>query len=310
MEKIMGLSFAPFVGKGRLNTDSAKDSLRKMQERTGANYVIFVPAAVQKTPQSEEIDFHSDRTVADEELIDMIRYAKSLGLRAAVKPTVNCLNGTWRAHISFFEEDVPCEPKWGNWFQSYTAFQLHFARLAQAEKADMFIAGCEMVQSEHREAEWRKLIADIRGVYDGPVTYNTDKYQEHNVRWWDCLDLICSSGYYPLHDWERQLDRIEQVVQRFDKPFFFAETGCMSVQGSPQVPNDWTVRGPVDLEGQAEWYEEMLSACAKRSWMNGMCFWSWRADLYPEEAAAENEDYEVFAKPAEAVIRKYFSGRP
>ena len=59
----------------------------------------------------------------------------------------------------------------------------------------MFIAGCEMVQSEHRENEWRKLISDIRMIYHGPVTYNTDKYQEDNVTWWDCVDYICSSGY-------------------------------------------------------------------------------------------------------------------
>lgn len=49
----------------------------------------------------------------------------------------------------------------------------------------LFIAGCEMVQTERREAEWRKVIAAIRRKYDRPVSYNTDKYQEHNVKWWD-----------------------------------------------------------------------------------------------------------------------------
>ena len=38
----------------------------------------------------------------DEELYDMIRYAQSLGLKVALKPTVNCDNGVWRARISFF----------------------------------------------------------------------------------------------------------------------------------------------------------------------------------------------------------------
>lgn len=35
--------------------------------------------------------------------------------------------------------------------------------------------------SEHREAEWRKLLSDIRQVYHGLLSYNTDKYQEHRV---------------------------------------------------------------------------------------------------------------------------------
>lgn len=306
MDYICGMTFAPFARKGTFCTPAAKESLKWMRDRTGTNFVIFVPGALQETPQSETIDF-TTHTMGDDELVEMIGYAKSLGLRVAIKPTVNCMNGTWRAHISFFDEEVPCEPKWGNWFKSYTRFQLHYAEIAQREGADMFIAGCEMVMSEHREAEWRKLIADIKAVYAGPVTYNTDKYQEHNVKWWDCVDVICSSGYYPLHDWENQLDRIEKVVKQYQKPFFFAETGCMSVAGSPQVPNDWSVKGPVDLEGQAEWFEEMLSACAKRDWVGGMCFWSWRGELYPAEKAGENGDYEMYAKPVEAVIKKYYT---
>lgn len=37
------------------------------------------------------------------------------------------------------------------------------------------------------------------------------------------MDVISSSGYYPIHDWENQLDRIERVVKKYQKPFFFAE---------------------------------------------------------------------------------------
>ena len=75
-------------------------------------------------------------------------------------------------------------------------------------------------------------------------------------------------------DWENQLDRIETVVNRFQKPFFFAETGCMSVKGSKEVPNDWCVRGDADPKGQAEWYEDMFTACSKRDWVGGMALWS------------------------------------
>ena len=31
--------------------------------------------------------------------------AQELGLLVALKPTVNCKNGTWRAHINFFDEE-------------------------------------------------------------------------------------------------------------------------------------------------------------------------------------------------------------
>lgn len=306
MEYICGMTYAPFARKGSYQEKSAFDSLKKMKENTNSNFVILAPNGLQDTAQSEEICYTSEATVSDDELKGMIDYAKELGMRVALKPTVNCKNGTWRAHVNFFDEDVVCEPKWCNWFESYTEFQLHYARLAKEMGVEMHIAGCEMVMAEHREAEWRKLIADIRSEFDGLVSYNTDKYQEHNVKWWDAVDVISSSGYYPLEDWENQLDRIEAVVKKFQNPFFFAEAGCMSIVDSNKVPNDWTVQGEADAKGQADWYEAMFQACLKREWVKGMAFWSWSSHLYTKNDALKRKDYEIYAKPAEKIVKKYF----
>lgn len=306
MEYICGMTYAPFARKGSYQEKSAFDSLRKMKENTNSNFVILAPNGLQDTAQSEEICYTSEATVSDDELKGMIDYAKELGMRVALKPTVNCKNGTWRAHVNFFDEDVVCEPKWCNWFESYTEFQLHYARLAKEMGVEMHIAGCEMVMAERREAEWRKLIADIRSEFDGLVSYNTDKYQEHNVKWWDAVDVISSSGYYPLEDWEKQLDRIEAVVKKFQKPFFFAEAGCMSIVDSNKVPNDWAVQGEADAKGQADWYEAMFEACLKREWVRGMAFWSWSSHLYTKNDALKRKDYEIYAKPAEKIVKKYY----
>ena len=303
---ICGMTFAPFAKEGSFLQERAKKSLALMKERTGANYVVLVPNGLQDTPQSEKISYTSKATLSDDELKDMIEYAHKLGLGVILKPTVNCKNGTWRAFINFFDNDIPCEPKWGNWFTSYSEFQRHYAAISQEMGCEMHIAGCEMVMSEHREKEWRQIIADIRGEYHGLVSYNADKYQEDNVKWWDCVDVISSSGYYPINDWERQLDRVETVVNKFQKPFFFAEAGCMSVAGSPNVPNDWTVRGDIDLDGQADWYRTMFRACEKRSWVGGFAFWSWTDRLYTSSQASKRGDYELFGKPAEKVIREYY----
>lgn len=306
MEYICGMTYAPFARKGSYQEKSAFDSLKKMKENTNSNFVILAPNGLQDTAQSEEICYTSEATVSDDELKGMIDYAKELGMRVALKPTVNCKNGTWRAHVNFFDEDVVCEPKWCNWFESYTEFQLHYARLAKEMGVEMHIAGCEMVMAERREAEWRKLIADIRSEFDGFVSYNTDKYQEHNVKWWDAVDVISSSGYYPLEDWEKQLDRIEAVIKKFQKPFFFAEAGCMSIVDSNKVPNDWAVQGEADAKGQADWYEAMFEACLKREWVRGMAFWSWSSHLYTKNDALKRKDYEIYAKPAEKIVKKYY----
>ncbi len=306
---IKGITFAPFCRSGSLSSKEAHRSLENMIERTGADFIILVPNGLQETAQSERIDYRYEGALEDSELEEFIAFARSKGLRVALKPTANCRNGTWRAHINFFDKDVPCEPKWCNWFASYTEFQLHYARIAQKCGCEMFIAGCEMVQTERRADEWRKLISDIRGVFSGLVSYNTDKYQEDNVTWWDAVDVISSSGYYPIDNWEEQLNRIEWVVKKFGKPFFFAECGCMSTAGSNMVPNDWSVRGETDLQGQADWYSEMFRACSERDWVSGFCVWDWAWRQYPEAKADSNGGYDIYAKPAEKVVKSFYDNR-
>lgn len=307
MEYIKGINFYPFSRKGSFLEKEVFQSLKVMKNTTGANYVIFTPNGLQDTPQSEDICYENEANVTDDELCNMISYAKELGLKVILKPTVNCKNGTWRAHISFFDEDVICEPKWGNWFESYTNFQLHYAKLAQSMHCEMVIAGCEMVMSEHRETEWREVISAVRSEYKGLVSYNTDKYQEHNVSWWDCVDVISSSGYYPIDDLERQLDRIETVINQYKKPFFFAEMGCMSTEGSKYVPNNWTLTGPVDLQGQADWYEAMFQAMEQRNFINGCALWSWDGKLYSDSIAQKDGNYEIYKKPSLYIVSQFFS---
>ena len=119
MEYICGFTFAPFLRRRSFGQCISKESLNNAG-RTGADFVIFAPNGVQKNAHSEEICYTSEATMTDEELVEMIAYAKELGLRVALKPTANCADGTWRAFISFFDYDVVCEAKWSNWFSLLT----------------------------------------------------------------------------------------------------------------------------------------------------------------------------------------------
>ena len=159
-----------------------------------------------------------------------------------------------------------------------------------------------MTMTEHREAEWRSLIAAVRQQYHGPVSYNCDKYGEGYVNWWDAVDCIASSGYYPLKDWENQLNRIEAVSQKYKKPVLFSEAGCMNVTGSSAVPNNWELKGSRNDLEQADWYSAMFAACAKRPWVLGFGVWDWPAD--PRAASA----YAVSGRPAAKIIHSAYQG--
>ena len=285
--------------------DETKASLRTLKEATGIDTAVMAVVALQDTPHSEIIDYRGRHMPSDEELKTMIAYAKELGLRVILKPMVNCRDGSWRAWINFFDKEVPCEPKWSRWFSSYTDYLMHYGRLAEETGCEMLIIGCELVMAERKEAYWRTLIEKLRNVYSGLLTYNTDKYQEEQVRWWDALDVISSSGYYPMDQWNENLDRIQAVAEQYDKPFFFAECGIPCRTGSSHAPNDWTFEGPLDLEEQRCYYEHMFEMRRKYPWVNGYVCWDWVSNY--TEYPIINDGYSVYEKPACAVIRKFYT---
>ncbi len=303
---VAGMTWGWTGVRGTWATAAASRSMAAMVDH-GVNWTALAYAVEQATAQSTEMPWDQAPTVTDDEIVWAIREAKSHGLKVCLKPVVNVSDGTWRAHIGFFDWDVPGEPSWTDWFAAYTEFILHAARIAEAEGCEMLCVGCEMVRADSRETEWRKLIAAVRQVYGGIVTYNCDKYQEDHVTWWDAVDAITSSGYYPIDRWDAELDRIEKVVEASGTPFFFMEAGCPSRTGSPDRPNDWSLPGEPSGAEQLRYYRAMFAACDARPWMRGFMLWDWPPTLYAAEDA--NDDYCPYGKPAGDFLREAYSSR-
>jgi len=304
-ETVNGMTWGWTGIRGTWEGPDAEFSMKAMT-KLNVNWVALGLGAEQATAQSTIIPYQDEPTVTDAEVRSAIRRAKELGLKVCLKPVVNCADGTWRAHIHFFDREVPGEPSWAQWFASYGEFMLHYAVIAEEESCEMLCIGCEMVQTDKRDGEWRALIAEVRKVYSGLITYNCDKYQEGHVTWWDAVDIISSSGYYPIDEWEQQLDRIEASLAGWNKPFFFMEAGCPSREGSPQRPNDWSLPGDPSGEEQERYYKVMFETCSRRPWMQGFMLWDWPARLYAPQDAAGNDDYCMYGKPAEVIVRDYY----
>lgn len=300
--RINGVNFGAYATRNDWQKAETIKSLKVLIKRLNPSHIILPIIAFQKTTAYTDIDYSSSKTVSEQEVIDLIDFIHNKGLKVILKPMVDVLNGTWRAHISFFDVDVPTEPTWSDWFKSYTDYQLRFAQIAAKMNVAIFIVGCEMVQADRRENEWRTLIDNVRKIYSGPITYNADKYQEGRVKWWDACDIISSSGYYPLDNWEEQLHRIEKVVKHFKKPFFFAETGCMNVNGAVHRPNKWNETGSRSDHDQALFYLSMFEVCDKFEFVQGYGIWEWPASL----KLAKKVGYCPYKKKAEKIIRKYF----
>ncbi|GMA37662.1 glycoside hydrolase family 113 [Demequina litorisediminis] len=296
--------------RGSWTTDAARQSMVAMTE-VAPTWVVLAYAALQDSAQSTTIHWQdSPDLVTDDEIREAAAHARELGLRVCLKPTVNVKDGTWRAYIGFFDQDVPGEPTWDEWFDEYEAYILHHAALAEEIGADLFCIGCEMVRADAREDRWRALAARVREVYSGPVTYNCDKYQEDRLTWWDAVDVISASGYYPTGTWPEHLARIAPVVESHGGEFLFIEAGCPSRDTSPARPNDWNMVGVPDQQAQADYLDEMLTATLGTPWVRGVALWDWPANLYPAEAGPSNDDYCMYGKTGAEVVRRHFSARP
>lgn len=293
----------------KIHKEDAEKQIDAMIEKCSINTVTFAFAALQDHCYSTGIDWKGPDMLDDGLFSGLIRYAQSKNLKVILKPMVNVRDGYWRAYIRFFDEEVPCEPKWKDWFKNYAEYITHYAKLCEKESVDLLMIGCELVGTDHRQNEWRNLVKTVRTVYSGLITYNCDKYQEHNVAWWDVLDAISSSGYYPETDWDHQIQRIESVVRKYDKPFFFSEVGCPSTHDAALVPNDWTVVGkyPTDMEEQNNFFKRIFQKCDPLKWHYGHSIWEWTAHDTSGNSSATDGSYSVIDKPAQTTIKNYFS---
>ncbi len=283
-----------------------RHSLDLMAETTRCNAVILPVCAWQEHCYSTDIVSSGPDVMDADDVRRVASRARELGLKVILKAMVNCRDGYWRAYIRFFDDPVPVEPGWDDWFPRWTDHVLSVAEMARDNAADLFCVGCEMVGTDHRAEEWRRLCRRVREIYPGPITYNCDKYQENRVTWWDAVDVISSSGYYPIDGIGENLRRIQAAAEKAGKPFMFMECGCPSRKNSDTRPNDWRYGEGTDTETQARWYAAFLDGLRNFPFVRGVGWWDWSATrLYPEYAGADSNGYCTFGKPANALLARF-----
>lgn len=323
MEQVFykGMTYGWGSGRGEYRKDYAVDSLRKLKE-TGSEWIALSFWTLQDHIYSTEIPFDYGYTVTDRDIEFAVKEAKQLGLKVCLKPVVNSRDGIWRAHIGFPPEGGS-KPYWDKWFQSYTNFMLHYAELAEELGCEMLCVGCEMVKTESQTEHWTALIAKIRAIYTGKLIYNANHGKEDNVEWFDLVDLIGLSAYYPVADgpganaesmlarWNEVKPKLRGLHERFKKPIVFVEIGCRPASGCAAMPWDFEhTHLPFDEEEQANFYQSALEAFWEEPWFAGYFWWDWKAKLYPREEAHLDLDFNIYGKKAEGVLREWYSKQP
>lgn len=288
----------------------------------GATHVSVVPFAFQRRIDDPDLRTNYDAqwyTESDSGIRTLARQADTLDLQLVLKPHI-WIGGDgpdqWSAHIGF-----ETEAEWQRWETQYRAWAMHYARLSAEISAPIFVIGTELSRAaREREVFWRSLIADVRAVYDGRLTFAANWYEDfEHVPFWDALDAIGIQAYFPLSDahappldslragWAEHEAAIEAVHERTGKPVLFTEIGYRDVPFAAARPWEWPIRrAPVetpDPDLQARLFEAFFAEVWPEPWMAGAILWKW----HPPSDRDRTGDFTPQGKPAEAVIRQAFT---
>ncbi|MFQ5605590.1 MAG: hypothetical protein ACE5HS_20150 [bacterium] len=294
--------------------------------KSGVNWIVQTPFGWQRNFNSPKFELVTKGRIywgeTDEGLEITTRLAKSVGIKTLLKPHIwlsNRSNGKWRAQI-----EMDSEADWRQWFASYEKFILHYARLAQRNQIAALCVGVELhITVLKRESDWRKIIAAIREVYNGKLTYAANWFQEfEDVKFWDALDYIGIQAYFPLSQmknpdveelmkgWQPHFKALENISQKYQKPILFTEIGYKSSADTAIKPWEWPRRNSKaasedELQTQANCYEAFFRTFWQHDWCVGAYFWKW----FPKLKSAPNRlgrGYTPQFKPAEQVLTKWY----
>lgn len=314
---LQGFNFAHegyrvFNGYGSRQADQALQHLTTM----GANAVAIVPYSfLRNAKRAAHIPVvRHTGSENDESVIQSAESAQALGLNVMMKPQIWLGGGQWPGDI-----EMSSEQEWSDFFHCYNHWIVHYAVLAELYGWESLCIGTEMVRTTlKREADWRRIIQNIRQVYSGQLTYAANWGEEfEKTKIWDELDFIGLNCYYPLSQkdepsirdlrrgFAKVMDKIERVHTRFQKPIVFTEIGFPNIEAPWKKPHqDWGDFTPNE-EHQRKCYEVVFEAIQDKEWCAGILWWKYPSDL--QHRPRRSTGFSPHGKAAEATVEKWFS---
>jgi hypothetical protein len=320
--KIQGYSFTGF-GQQVYGTQTARHEL-DLIANGGGNAIAIMPEYYQT-------DIHANSLAptiispTDNDLIDGIHAAQARGIDVLLKPMIDALDQNWRATLD------PTDP--AAWFASYKSFIVHYAQIAEQTGVKTMSIGCELrsMTGPQYRAQWLDIIAAVRNVYHGDLTYAAEISEASTLSFWDKLDSIGVDGYFPLAvedktptvkeleyawthpsantflyselDGRSPVDYLHDLADKYHKHVAFTEIGYRAVDGDAIDPANFGNNGTVNAKLQADLYKAMFNTFASQggNWFDGFYFWERRA-----ENQTEDTDFHTKGRAAQKVIDTWF----
>lgn len=287
-------------------------------EEVAAGWIALVPFGFTRSGEST-VRFGGNQQWWGERVEGVencIKRAHKAGVKVMIKPQVY-MHNDWVGDMDF-----DTEIEWKEWEESYRDYIITFAQLASKYNTEIFCVGTEFkIAAQKRESFWRSLIAEIRIFYDGDITYssNWDGYQ--SIPFWDDLDYIGLSAYFPLSEertpsvdllvkkWKETHKELKQISRREGKPILFTEYGYMSVDKCAW--RAWEIEKerhklPINEQAQANALEALYTVFWNEPWWAGGFLWKWFPNGMGHEGYFD-KDYTPQGKIATKTVSKWYS---
>jgi hypothetical protein len=310
--------YHPGVGYGSAAYGRTIDETRAM----GASWVALTPfgRVADLSGHGVDLTFEAPFEANRRQVARSVEMAHARGLRVLLVPHLWVESGDWRALI-----DPGTDDGWTRWAQSYDRFVLAWAEVAQAARVDMLSVGVELRSwvTTTRAPSFARIIADVRRVYHGPITYSANWDDVEDTVILGDLDVIGINAFYPLADdtgsseaellrgGERVRAKVHALAEMWQRPVMFTEVGYTTREDPAVKPWIWPdamARVKLDEAAQATAYRALLAPLLEEPDFAG--FFVWRVYADPEDASQEAPwGFSPRGKLAEIVVRDAFAAR-
>lgn len=221
-----------------------------------------------------------------------VHAAHALGYHVFFAPLLGVVNtpGAWSGVVQIASASQQ------SWFDSYWQALKPYAEAAQENGVEQMAIGTELVWLEQNApaALWNQLIARVRSVFKGTLTYDINWYptlSQAPASWMKnpALDLIGVSEYVPLSDTPGRVDpaampdlwhaKVGKLIDTFSaqvgKPLILSEIGYRNSGDALYNPYSEQSSEPVDEQEQAGAYAATLINVFANPHIVGVFFWGW-----------------------------------
>ncbi|MHC4389875.1 MAG: glycoside hydrolase family 113 [Planctomycetota bacterium] len=303
---------------------SAQDAIEAsaMAEAAGARQISFLVHMRQDDWRASEVRFQStqagtpfDQAPARAVLEVVIPDARARGLAVTLVPFILPDGG-----------GVPRQRFWprdrAGWFRSYGARIGELADFAERESVDEIIIGSELSSLYLDESAWRGVIGDVRGRFHGHLTLSTLFFEYATIRFWDALDSIGVSGYFPLTFWTgirgvRWLEsgwrfhraHLLAFARSRGKSLTFSEVGYPATRVAATQPwdYDWAARSK-DEELQKRCFEAFRRVWSGEPELRRFSIWGLQS-VSSDQHGSSGKGFLPIGKAAEPTVRQLFGER-